>query len=255
MLKYYHQTIHKQGNRPNQEDSVFPELGRKSGEGIFIVCDGLGGHDAGEVASAAVCDALGSHPELPFEEALSLAYDALDARDNGSYRKMGTTLAYLRISGDSAFVAHIGDSRVYHIRPSEKRLMFVTRDHSLINELVSAGEISPEEALFHPDKNVITRAMQPNGERVPAEVDLLDDVRPGDWFFVCSDGMLEFLEDDNIVNILSMQVSDKMKLRIFLSIASNSRDNYSAQLVRIGEEKGEFRTFIQKTWPFIKYQK
>lgn len=252
MIKFTCHTIFEPGSRPNQEDSVYPVPGADSRDGVFIVCDGMGGHDAGEVASAAVSDALSSHTELSFEDALSLAYDALDAKDNGTERKMGTTLAYLRISDDSAFVAHIGDSRVYQIRPSEKRVVFVTRDHSLVNELVAMGEITPQEARTHPQRNVITRAMQPHSERVLAEVHLLKDVRPGDWFFVCSDGMLESMDDANIVNIISMHASDERKLGIFKSVTSNARDNHSAIIVKIlGEEKG-IRGFIHKTWSFIK---
>lgn len=252
MIKYSYHILHELGQRSNQEDSVFPELGSVDSNGVFIVCDGMGGHDAGEVASSVVCDTLSSCPDLPFEEALALAYDALDAKDDGSLRKMGTTLAYLRIAEDHAFVAHIGDSRVYQIRPSEKRIVFVTRDHSLVNELVEAGEITMEEARAHPQRNVITRAMQPNCERASAEIQLLSDVRPGDWFFICSDGMLESMDNANIVNIISMHASDERKLGIFKSVTSNARDNHSAIMIKIlGEEKG-IRGFIQKTWPFIK---
>lgn len=252
MLNYQCYTIHELGQRSNQEDSVFPEAGFSSTDGIFIVCDGMGGHEAGEVASSVVCDTLSAHPELSFEDSLALAYDALDTKDNGASRKMGTTLAYLRVFDDYAFVAHIGDSRVYQVRPSEKRLIFVTRDHSLVNELVAIGEITPEETRTHPQKNVITRAMQPGNGRAQAEIHLLNDVQPGDWFYVCSDGMLESMDDDNIVSVLSMRVSDGRKMKIFKSVTSNARDNHSAHLIKIVEDKGGIRSFIHKSLPFIK---
>lgn len=252
MISYTFHVIHELGQRSNQEDSVFPEKGSVDANGIFIVCDGMGGHNAGEVASSAVCDTLSTCPELPFEDALDLAYGALDSKDDGSLRKMGTTLAYLRIAEDHAFVAHIGDSRVYQIRPSEKRIVFVTHDHSLVNALVEAGEITPEEARTHPQKNVITRAMQPNCERVPAEIHILEDVRPGDWFFVCSDGMLESMDDASIVNVISMHASDERKLGIFKSVTSNARDNHTAIMIRTHSEKKGIRGFIHKSWPFIK---
>jgi protein phosphatase len=174
----------------------------------------MGGHSAGDVASSTVCAALsssvlasceaeGEFTDAIFEAALSAAYDALDAKDNGSPKKMGTTLTFLKLHKEGATIAHIGDSRVYHVRPAanaeDTQILFQTSDHSLVNDLVKIGEMTPEEAKVSNQKNIITRAMQPNLERRPsADIFHVSDIRPGDYFFLCSDGILEHMEDENI---------------------------------------------------------
>ena len=218
------------GQRTNQEDSLFPALGKStSDDRLFVLCDGMGGHEKGEVASATVCATLSRvilsawHPgevlsdEL-FLQVLSAAYDALDAKDNGEERNMGTTLTFLCLHAGGATVAHIGDSRIYQLRPASKntsaRIVFRTQDHSLVNDLVKIGEITEEEAKHHPQKNVITRAMQPCQEhRAKADIAHLTDILPGDYFYMCSDGMLEEASDENILNIITKpNATDEQKL-------------------------------------------
>ena len=215
------------GQRANQEDTLFPASpGRTDPEGLFILCDGMGGHEAGEVASQTVCEAMSryiaAHPredglfdENDFRAALDAAYDALDARDAGGEKKMGT-------------------SRIYHIRPSENKVLFVTRDHSLVNDLVSLGELTPEEARTSKQKNIITRAMQPNQEhRMRADWKNITDVRPGDYFYMCSDGMLEQSGERELLNILSMDRTDDEKIAILKGATAGNRDNHSAHLIRV----------------------
>lgn len=238
--------IQELGQRANQEDSIFPPFSIEAvSQNCYILCDGMGGHSSGEVASKAVCETMGRHVneysgeydyfgEKDFQRALDAAYDALDALDDGAENKMGTTLTFLKIHKGGCFVAHIGDSRVYQIRPSEKRVLFVTRDHSLVNDLVALGELTPEEAKVSNQKNVITRALQPHLERRPhADCINLTDVRPGDYFFLCSDGMLESTEDEELVNMLSMNCSDEEKIKMLLGVTRENRDNHSAILVNI----------------------
>ena len=239
-------SIHELGQRVNQEDSLYPKPSGTAGvEGLFILCDGMGGHEAGEVASQAVCEAMSgyvaAHPredgyydETDFQKALDAAYDALDAKDTGSEKKMGTTLTFVRFHRGGCFVAHIGDSRIYHIRPSEKKVLFVTRDHSLVNDLMALGELTPEEARTSKQKNVITRAMQPHQDRrTPADWTNLTDLRPGDYIYMCSDGMLEQSTDREIVNILSMKRTGDEKIAILKGAAAENRDNHSAHLIRV----------------------
>ena len=234
------------GQRTNQEDSIYPSPGSAPGQDLlYILCDGMGGHAAGEVASQAVCDAMShhiqSHPSKDrtfgredFAAALECAYDALDEKDTDEEKKMGTTLAFALFHAGGCYVAHIGDSRVYHIRPSEKAVLFVTRDHSLVNDLVQLGEMTPEEAKTSSRKNVITRAMQPHQEkRVQADCVNLTDLKEGDYLYLCSDGMLEQMEDREIVNILSLKKPDSEKIQILKGATRNNRDNHSAHLVRI----------------------
>ena len=227
------------GQRSNQEDSIYPKSGVQIPDNdLFILCDGMGGHECGEVASQTVCEAMSAHilsqPDTDFESMLDAAYDALDAVDNGTGRKMGTTMTLLKIEDDCCIVAHIGDSRVYQIRPSEKRIIYVTRDHSLVNDLIACGEMTEEEAKHSRQKNIITRAMQPHqSKRTKADVAILKDIKEGDYFYMCSDGMLEISEDEDIVNVISMDVSDEEKIEILRGVTVDNSDNHTAHLVRI----------------------
>ena len=244
-------SIHELGQRANQEDSIYPPDNGISGGGLFILCDGMGGHAAGEVASGLVCETMSryilSHPssdgffdESQFQAALDAAYDALDAADDSNEaKKMGTTLTLVKFHSGGCFVAHIGDSRVYHIRPATKKILHVTRDHSLVNELIAVGEMTPEEARTSSQKNVITRAMQPNQEhRTKADCTNLTDLRPGDYLYMCSDGMLEQMEDRELVLILAGKGSDAEKIERLRNETSENRDNHSAHLIRINGENG-----------------
>ncbi len=242
------------GMRSNQEDSIFPEFGKiQDTDRLFIVCDGMGGHSNGEVASKTVCEALsrsilercpdaeGSFTDEDFKAALSDTFDALDAKDNGAEKKMGTTLTFLKLHDKGCTIAHIGDSRVYHVRPGktpqETVILFQTYDHSLVNDLIKIGEITPEEAKLSKQKNVITRAMQPCMERRPkADIYHTHDIKPGDYFLMCSDGILEQMEDENIKYIFSDKVSDpQSKVEMLIKVTSQNHDNHSAVLVRVNE--------------------
>lgn len=239
-------SIYELGQRTNQEDSIYPEMGKATPDDrLFIVCDGMGGHDSGEIASQTVCKTMSQYvlsylssedtfTTEQFNQALSAAYDALDEKDNGATKKMGTTMTFLKFHREGCLLAHIGDSRIYHIRPSKKDL-FHTKDHSLVNDLVDIGELTPEEAKTSNQKNVITRAMQPNLDKRPkADIKHITDIRPGDYFFMCSDGMLEETEDSDLLNILSdPETSDEGKLEILTKVSENNRDNHSAYLIHV----------------------
>ena len=144
-------------------------------------------------------------------------------------------MTFLNFHDNGCLLAHIGDSRIYHIRPSEKKILFKTRDHSLVNDLIEIGELTPEEAKISKQKNVITRAMQPNLERRPkADLKHIKDIQPDDYFFMCSDGMLEETEDENLLNILSeTDNSDEEKLEILIKVSENNKDNHSAYLIHV----------------------
>lgn len=242
-----------EGN-PHQEDSIYPPLGLEASRStLFMVCDGMGGHEAGEIASQTVCDAIseaigddknntvGEFSRIDLLEALDNAYLALDEKDNGSVKKMGTTLALLKFHTAGATIAHIGDSRVYHIRPGktekETEILFMTEDHSLVNSLVKAGEMTREEARHSKQRNIITRAMQPGEARCEADIALIKDIRPGDYFYLCSDGMLEQDEmDDGTVlkRIFSHKVkTDEEKVKILKGATTNNSDNHSAYIIHI----------------------
>lgn len=247
-------SVYELGQRANQEDSLFPAHQEATCQDrLFIVCDGMGGHSAGEVASSLVCETMsksvlascpdpeGAFSDADFKDALSDAYDALDKNDNGDFKKMGTTMTFLKFHQDGVTIAHIGDSRVYHIRPGadmqSTRILFQTSDHSLVNDLVKIGEMTPEEAKVSSQRNVITRAMQPNLERRPfADIHHVTDIEPGDYFFMCTDGILEHMEDENVQYIFSDAAGDlQKKSDLIVSATAENRDNHTAYLIRLEE--------------------
>ena len=245
-------SIHELGQRANQEDSLYPvSSALNDGSRFFILCDGMGGHESGEVASSTVCETMGSFfsanpmngmlTREQFEQALDAAYDALDAKDNpDTEKKMGTTMTFLCLHSGGITAAHIGDSRIYQIRPGESLPIFRTRDHSLVNDLIRLGEMTEEEARTSKNRNIITRAMQPSQERrAKADISLLTDVRPEDWFYMCSDGMLEQMEDSEIVSILTdPSRSDEEKRQILIDRTAGNKDNHTAFLIHVLDVKG-----------------
>lgn len=253
-------SIKELGQRANQEDSMFPEMGNATNDDrLFILCDGMGGHEKGEVASQTVCEAMGESvmkqcPDAEgvftddmLRQALSDALDALDKKDDGSEKKMGTTMTFLKLHKDGATIAHIGDSRVYHIRSgataNDTKILFQTCDHSLVNDLVKSGNLTPEEAKNFERKNVITRAMQPNLERRPrADIYHTDDIKAGDYFMLCSDGILEQMEDENIRFIFSGESpnihNDADRVEMIRKVTADNKDNHTAFIIHISEVEG-----------------
>lgn len=237
------------GRKDNQEDYLFP-LHADENNRVFIMCDGMGGHDNGEIASKTAATALGDFlmscgmVDIPtFEDGLQKAYDALDGIDTDSAKKPGTTMTCLCLNEDSYLVAHIGDSRIYHIRPSlynaetgRGGILYQSSDHSLVNDLLKAGELTEEEARDFPQKNIITRAMQPHLEkRYKADVYCFDDIQSGDYFFLCCDGVLEQLSNEDLCRILSDSKSDDARKlgQIKEICGGKTRDNYTCWLIPI----------------------
>lgn len=252
------------GKKPNQEDFLWPlETEASALHRVFIVCDGVGGRAKGEVASQTVAITLGEYltqhwpadgvvTKEIFNKALAQAYKALDIADptGDENNTMATTMTCVVLHTNGVLLAHIGDSRIYHIRPSlanpeEERsgIIYQTEDHSLVNDLLRIGEITEEEAENFPHKNVITRAMQPHLER-PYRADIINltDVKGGDYLFLCSDGVLERLSNEQLASILSTEdIDDTDKLSAIKDICDHhTRDNYTCFLVGIDEvEEGQ----------------
>ena len=246
------------GAKDNQEDYLWPNPQKiNERQRIFILCDGMGGQDSGEIASETAATSIGvyltSHrpkdgyvSEGLLNEALSYAYDELDKKDNPlSQRKMGTTMACVVFHRGGVLAAHIGDSRIYHIRPSLANvenglsgIVYQSADHSLVNDLIRAGELTEEEARNFTQKNVITRAMQPNLERrYKAEIYNIDDIQDGDFFFICCDGVLEQLSNEKLGSIMAEEsLSDADKIAAIKSICDGkTKDNYSCWLIPVNE--------------------
>lgn len=239
------------GRKDNQEDCLYPSDADEKTR-VFILCDGMGGHDKGEEASMTAANALGGYLsscpaiDIPvFETGLAKAYDALDNMDANYMKKPGTTMTCLCLNDDNYLVAHIGDSRIYHIRPSlfnaETRrggILYQSSDHSLVNDLLKAGELTEEEVRDFPQKNIITRAMQPHmAKRHKADVYVLDDIQGGDYLFLCSDGVLEKVSNEDLCGILAdSSLDDSRKLSAIKAMCyGKTRDNYTCWLVPIEE--------------------
>ncbi|WP_082543177.1 PP2C family protein-serine/threonine phosphatase [Microbacterium sp. Root53] len=208
---------------------------------LFVVADGMGGHIGGEIASASTVDRLqrmvGKGPVSPerIEKALIKAVRDIGDHPETTDEGTGTTVTgvYLDITDDQAtWVAlNIGDSRVYLQR--DDALAQVTTDHSLVQELVAAGRLSPEEAENHPYGNVITRAVGPSEGAVPDYVRL--DVRDGDRFVICSDGLTKELTDYGILHFLRLHPEPEAAVDAMLEAAleNGGRDNITIVVLNV----------------------
>ena len=244
-------SIHEIGHRPNQEDALWPVDGSAE-DRLFIVCDGMGGHEKGDVASHTVINAFGTWiknnvdyqlTKTQVKDALEYAYEQLDEVCSESERTAGTTLALVHIDEAGVTLAHMGDSRIYHIRPSEEfsnRLLYQSRDHSLVFDLLRSGEISYEEMGTHPQKNVITKAiMAGKDNRMQPDIIQTKNVLPGDYFYICSDGMLERMGNGELVRIISSSASDEEKRQQLISATSYNDDNHTAWLIHVKDVSRE----------------
>ena len=245
--------IHELGKRANQEDSIYPIVGKATeNDRLFLLCDGMGGHEHGEVASQSVCKSLSSFllqhavaseglEDKLLSDALAYAYEELDKLTiAGDSRQMGTTLTLLYFHSNGCTAAHIEDSRIYHLRPSSHTILYKSRDHSLVYDLYQAGELTNEEMKTFPQKNVITRAMIAGDRNHPKpDVIHISDIQPGDYFYICSDGMLEQMEDEELLDVFSANVRDEEKQQMLISETSDNKDNHSAYIVHIKEVSHE----------------
>lgn len=238
------------GQRANNEDYIYPapELATTANR-LFLVCDGMGGHERGEVASELVARTIADYwivnSELPdtdrkVQAAIREAIRKLEEQNNGGNTNMGTTLTLASIGEEQVMIAHVGDSRVYQIRPGGG-IIYHTRDHSVVQRWVDAGVLTPEEARTHPKKNMITRAVQAGvAEGSVADVVILTDIEDGDYLFLCTDGVTGAIDDPTLVEMLEQEGSDALKMEAIQTRCRNdARDNYSAYLIPLAVEKDE----------------
>lgn len=237
----------EKGIRDKNEDSFYPkqESFIKDGK-IFMVCDGMGGHKGGEIASGIVCknisDYLNIHCndgnyEQHFKDAIESTQSLIDAyiTEHNESAGMGTTLAMLYFTDNGAYSVHIGDSRVYHIRNG--KTLWVTWDHSKVNELIKAGIITKVQAK-QSNRNIILRALQGNLiHKIEADITFIDNICTDDYFLICSDGVWECFEDDDIGFFLSDDKSNILKLENIKDVCEkNSKDNYTACLLQVAND-------------------
>ena len=244
--------LHEIGGKKNNEDYIWPVPGTASADDkIFVVCDGVGGSENGEIASKIVAQLVGttllktptSEIDTPLiNKLLSDAKQKLIdyARLHQLSTNMATTFSVLIFVDDRAFIAWCGDSRGYHIRNGE--ILFKTDDHSLVSSLVKSGEITPEEAQLHPQKNLLLKAVNADEADPEAEGHWIEEVLDGDYFMLCTDGLLENIGDRDIKFLLEQ--NDRGSIDLVQSIQKfcyeKTRDNYSMYLVKVQKEEEEY---------------
>lgn len=235
----------EKGQRKNNEDFIYPlsELAN-SGQKLFMVCDGVGGAEKGEVASALACDSFQTffntflEEDDPSEDFINRAVHYTESRfdeyiiQHPEAQGMATTMTLLYIGVSRITIAHIGDSRIYQFR--EGRIVCETEDHSLVNSWVKLGVITKEEAAFHPQKNVITKAIMGTEHPVSADVLYIKDIQDGDFFFMCTDGVTECFSDESLASLFSSNKNaEPIKDAIVELCADKARDNFSFYIIPI----------------------
>ena len=241
--------ISEVGHRARQEDSMCPMLDELSSTSrVFVVCDGLGGHEHGDVASATVAHALHEKMNKAIAEGKVRGYDVTEAvkyahsklhetalRFGASSKPMGTTMAMLVFADNGVIAAHIGDSRIYHIRCGAKHVIYRSRDHSLVNDLFLAGKLTRDEAESSPKKNMLTRAMLPPPFREQtADMAFITRIEAGDYFLLCSDGVSGALTDEKLLEVLNdSSKGNAEKMAAIQMLAQASDDNRTAILLQV----------------------
>lgn len=186
--------------RDHNEDNVHPtEDGTTSDTLLIGVADGMGGHVGGEIASRLALTAAVESDGSPGQRVLAGNDAVVSASEQDpSLRGMGTTISLAEIHPDGrAVIGHVGDSRIYLLRAGS--LYQLTRDHTLIAELQAAGKITPEQALHHPQRSVLTRAAGLTYEMVPDELE--ERLEDGDRLILCSDGLSNMIDNDTILSL------------------------------------------------------
>ena len=251
--------------RKNNQDFAGYFINKKNIR-LAILCDGMGGHRGGDVASEMAVSHLGhTWEESDVQDAEQITQWMLTriSRENKRIleksRKffdlegMGTTLVAAAVVDQEFVIANIGDSRAYHYTGG--RLNQVTEDHSLVNDLIKIGELTPEDAENYPRKNVITRALQPHLEhRYKADIVTLKDIRPNDFFYMCSDGMLEEASNANLCFMLNLQKTEEEIIKMLVLNSQHNRDNHSAHLIHIldVENNNRSKSYTWKIKHFLK---
>ncbi|MGE5708199.1 MAG: Stp1/IreP family PP2C-type Ser/Thr phosphatase [Bacteroidota bacterium] len=245
--------------RMGNEDSLsvyelnFTTQSQPSGLGLYVVADGMGGVNAGEYASAIAVDEISTHIqktvaslngqvddiEKEIRAALQQSVKNANARiyETGRYNSelngMGTTVTSALIYGKNLYVGHVGDSRGYLI--NKDGIEKITRDHSLVGRLVEIGQITPEEAAVHPQRNLIYRSL---GTYPNVEVDLYQrPLKIGDWVLLCSDGLTGHVNDDELKSIVLASNEPHLAAQQLVNLANQrgGEDNITVVLVHLAE--------------------
>ena len=257
-FEFFH-AIDKGRARSNNEDAVALD----EANALAVLADGMGGYNAGEVASGMATEFIKSELGRWLHEAADNASDpdvrrAMDicvdnanraifnaANSNPQYAGMGTTLVVAVFRAGRLLLGHVGDSRAYRLRGDQ--FMQITRDHSLLQEQIDAGLITPEQAVFSANKNLVTRAVGVE-DTVLLETHL-HDTQAGDIYLMCSDGLSDMLDDATLGQTLQMHDSLESAGRALVDAANDAggKDNISLILVRVA---GGTASHARSWWPF-----
>jgi PPM family protein phosphatase len=244
--------------RTNNEDAVVVD----ERAALAVLADGMGGYNAGEIASGMVTTFIGSElgrwladadsdvSDHDVRRAMDICVDNANraifnaANSNPQYAGMGTTLVVAAFRGARLLLGHVGDSRAYRWR--EGHLIQLSRDHSLLQEQIDAGLISPEQAAMSLNKNLVTRAVGVE-DMVLLETHL-HPVAPDDWFLLCSDGLSDMLDDESIAEVLGQHtdIVDASHALVAAANEAGGRDNIAVILVAARADASAARTW----WPF-----
>ncbi|MCB0153537.1 MAG: Stp1/IreP family PP2C-type Ser/Thr phosphatase [Anaerolineae bacterium] len=234
--------------RKLNEDKMLILEGLMSAEqpyGLYIVADGMGGHDHGEVASQLTIDTIQSrfnqlaNESPPYEEwfrrTIVAANETVIAHqhDKDLARKMGSTLVMALVVADKAYIAHVGDSRAYHL--TNNSMTQITEDHSLVERLIQIGQITREEARTHKQRNVIYSTI---GDKAKLQIGFYSvALSPGDRLLLCSDGLTGMLTDEQVLNINRSHVSPGETCQVLVKAANGAggEDNITVILVEMDD--------------------
>lgn len=249
--------------RKAQEDSHDMAIMTPNGD-VFVVCDGMGGHVGGAKASSIAVDSIIEYfKKERYDNIPQALNDAIQyanmqiigfASANPEFRGMGTTACIVILKDNEAYIAHVGDSRIYLYLGKEKQLHRITKDHSYVQTLVDAGQISDDEAEHHPNKNRILKALGIRPDMSPT----VDVVHPknGDIFLICTDGLNGMISDNTILQVMKQDVSLEKKGDLLINLAMQGepgypggQDNCTLELINIDNspwQNSEFTSYNPK---------
>ena len=254
--------------RQNNEDSYLELLIEHENINclLLVVADGMGGHNAGEVASKTVVESIESYfksqeSDLNSDKTLHYLKESIEKANtavfkasikNESLKGMGSTCTAMMILNHQIFVAHVGDSRAYLIRGNN--IDQLTRDHTLAEKMFDSGIISREEARSSPHRNMLMKAI---GISEDLEVEIYDpfNVQPGDIYLLCSDGLTEYIEEEELRSILNIyDPAEACKLLVKIANKRGGKDNITVQIAKVSDpdvvEDKDLTSNLKKANPF-----
>lgn len=238
------------GQKRSSNQDYVNKFANQAGQVLIVLADGMGGHKAGHIASEETVTDLGrswidtAFREGDWESIRSWLIDTIQAANrriyemgqNEDYQGMGTTVEAVALIGNHAVFAHVGDSRISLIRSGHYQLL--TSDHSLVNALVRAGQLTEEEAANHPQKNIILQSV---GQEDPLDIDLgLQELIAGDYLLINSDGLTNMVNQSMIVDVVTAatDLDDKAERLVAEANLAGGLDNISLALVHLESEAG-----------------